>query len=120
MLRRATSMPASASWWILSAPATAGPSVQTMLALLTGRPYPPPSPPAIHFRGLTQHIPPDREGAGIRRERGGESGRPGEVGVDGGSGRTALGDRPHDQRLPASGIAGHEHAIDARHVVLVA
>src|SRR5690606_17952905 len=29
-------------------------------------------------------------------------------------GRAALGDRPHDERLPASGVTGHEHAGHVR------
>ena len=32
-----------------------------------------------------------------------------QVTVDAGRGGPALGDRPHDQRLPAAHIAGHEH-----------
>src|SRR5215472_12734860 len=50
--------------------------------------------------------------AGGRRDRHGQRGGAHQVGIHRRRRRTALGDRPHDQRLPAPHVARHEHAGD--------
>ena len=46
------------------------------------------------------------QGSGRRRDRRRQGGRTGQIAVDGGRRRPSLGDRPHDQRLAAPGVAG--------------
>ena len=62
----------------------------------------------------------DREGAGVRRDRARQFCLAFKVPVDGGGRSAALGDRPDDERLPATGVAGDEHAGLRRGVVAVA
>ena len=113
MFSRATSMPVSTSSRICSSEETAGPRVQTIFALRTGRPYCPRDVPRSAL------VNPDGPGSGVgrrsddqrpggRRDRRGQGGRAGQVLVDGRRGGPSLGDRPDDQRLAATGVAGHE------------
>src|SRR6476660_1977067 len=54
-----------------------------------------------------------------RRDGPREGARPREPGVDSGGRGASLGDGPDDERLSATGVAGHEDAGDRAHEVLV-
>src|SRR5690349_18722364 len=69
---------------------------------------------SVSLRGLEA----DRDIVGPHRGR--QGGLAHEVRVDGRGGRTALRDRPHDERLPASRIARDEHAGGRRVEVALA
>src|SRR4051794_37618126 len=123
---RATSMPASTRARIRSGVFTAGPRVQTILALRTSAGYratgESPGPVTGSFRDVIKpHRAPSHDEWSLgRRDGRRQRGRPGQVGVHRGSGSPPFGDRPHDQGLPPTGVAGHEHTVLAGHVGTVA
>src|SRR4051794_17804804 len=96
-------MPASTSARICSGLLTAGPRVQTIFALRTRRPY---------FSDDERTLG-GRDGS--RQGR-----RAGEVVVDRGGRRTALGYRPDDEGLPAPGVTCDEDTRHRGHVGVVA
>src|SRR6266568_2957619 len=102
-------MPASTRARMASGLEVAGPSVQMIFARRMVRPY-----PALLSR------PSDRERSGGGRDGGWQVGGAGEPAVHRGGAGPALGDRPHDQRLAAAGVAGDEHTVGGAGVVAVA